>query len=81
MVCAVPGLAQTVASDTGALSCGDYVKASKNSPNGAFGNVDPDDAEAAAEFMKMGQRIVTICSRNPKMTVRQAIQQAVAEMD
>jgi hypothetical protein len=81
MMCAAPSLAQTVASDPGAMSCGDYVKASKNSLNGAFGNVDLDDAEAAAEFMKMGQKIVTICSKNPKITVRQAIQQVVAEMD
>lgn len=80
-VLASPCTAQTPPTDPGAMSCADYLRAAKGASEGVFGNVKTGDAEADAMMKELGQKIRKVCTASPKITVREAIQQALMEED
>jgi hypothetical protein len=77
LVFASPGAAQIPLGDPGAMSCAEYVKASK----GLLGDVKTGDAEADASMAEMDKAILKVCAKNPKVTLREAMQKAIIEMD
>jgi hypothetical protein len=77
LVIATPCAAQISPADPGAMSCADYVNAAK----GALGGVKTSDAEADASMAEMDQAILKVCTKNPKTTLREAMQKAIMEMD
>jgi hypothetical protein len=74
-------MAQSPPSDPGAMSCADYLRAAKGTSEGVFGNVKTGDAEADAMMKELGQKVRKVCTASPKITVREAIQQAIMEED
>jgi hypothetical protein len=81
LVFASPGAAQIPSGDPGAMSCTEYVKASKGAPKGLLGEVKTGDAEADASMAEMDQAILKVCTKNPKDTLREAMQKAIIEID
>jgi hypothetical protein len=75
-----PALAQ-LDPNAATMSCADYIKASKNAPNSVLGNVKTGDAEADASMADMDRQILKICAKSPKITIREAMQKAIMEMD
>ncbi|EIM28995.1 hypothetical protein MicloDRAFT_00026500 [Microvirga lotononidis] len=63
------------------MSCADYVKASTGSAKGVLGGVKTGDAEADASMAEMDKAILKVCTKNPKTTLREAMQKAIMEMD
>jgi hypothetical protein len=63
------------------MSCRQYLEADRNTPAGVLGSLETDDAEANASLAEMGERIRTVCSGNPRMTLNEAMMKAIEEMD
>ena len=63
------------------MRCADFVKAAKGSSGGAFAGVSTGSDEADAEIAKINQAVVKVCTQNPKLTVREAMQQALIEIE
>jgi hypothetical protein len=80
MALSSPALAQT-GPNAATMSCADYMKASKNAPDGVLGNVQTGDAEADASMADMDRQILKICAKNPKISIREAMEKAIMEMD
>jgi hypothetical protein len=80
LMLASPCAAQIQSGDPGAMSCAEYVKASKGASKGLLGDVKTGDAEADASMAEMDQAILKVCAKNPKVTLREAMQKAITEM-
>jgi hypothetical protein len=73
--------AQIPSGDPGAMSCAEYVKASRGASKGLLRDVKTGDAEADVSMAEMDQAILKVCAKNPKVTLREAMQKAIMEMD
>jgi hypothetical protein len=78
---ASPSLAQVTPADPGNMRCADFVKTAKSSSGGAFAGISTGSEEADAEVAKINQAVVKVCTQNPKFTVREALQQALIEVE
>ena len=76
-----PCAAQISSGDPGAMSCAEYVKASKGPSKGLLGDVKTGDSQADASMAEMDRAILKVCTKNPKVTLREAMQKAIMEMD
>jgi hypothetical protein len=81
LVLASPAIAQVPPADRGNMRCTDFVKAAKSSSGGAFAGISTGSEEADAEVAKINQAVVKVCTQSPKLTVREALQQALIEIE
>ncbi|KLK90619.1 hypothetical protein AA309_24580 [Microvirga vignae] len=81
LVLASPSVAQVTPADPGNMRCADFVKAAKSSSGGAFAGISTGSEEADAEVAKINQAVAKVCTQSPKITVREAFQQALIEFE